>query len=127
MKCPSCGFEFEERDGRAAQWCARFRFYKGSTADPYADSDEELPADAPGAQTFSGLPAVAAELHRLGLWLHGKADATVLSGLELDTLLHKLRGLRPTISRRKGNAVWRVSYSVGGVAWLARVDVVRVD
>ena len=122
-KCQNCGFD-PRPDQRAGKWRARFRLYREGQADPYGDSDDGIPADAPGLEIYDGLPEVAAQLHMMALRIHGKqADVT---GLEMSILLHKLKGLRPTISRRGGNATWRVPYTAGGQSWLARVDVVRV-
>lgn len=120
-------------DGRAAQWRCRVRLYRGErdagdAGEPQADTDPDAQANAPGSAVLSGLPAVADELAALAAAYHG-SDC---SGLERDTLLHRLKALRPTLSRRGGDAVWRVPYAVyeanggAGHAWLARVDVERV-
>lgn len=122
-----------EEDGRAAKWRCRFRLYDQRTpAEPMADSDPELTADQPGTQIIAGLPDVAIELGALASAFHG---TPMLRGLSQQELERRLKGLRPTISRRKGNATWRVPYdteeswSVGKdhrAGWLARVDLERV-
>ena len=118
---------FTEHDGRVASWRVRVRLYRADRADePEADSDPDLPPDKPGATILPGLPAVAEHLATLAQGFHAGAAA----GLDNATLRHRLKGLRPTISRRGGDAVWRVPYrvAVAGSAqdWLARVDVERV-
>lgn len=123
-----------EADGRLQRWRSRVRLYNAARMDePEADSDPDLPADSSGATVLLGLPAVADDLAILASKYHKAACA----GLDGDTLRHRLKSLRPTISRRHGNATWRVPYRVfvprntiqdgGEQEWLARVDVERVD
>jgi hypothetical protein len=124
--CPTCHQPLKrpDLDGRAVQWRIRTRLYLATQTDePIADSDPDTPPDKSGNTVLTGLPAVAAEVSALAVAYH---DA-VCDGLEYPTLLHKLKGLRPTLSRRKGNAVWRLHYSVKGHEMLARVDIERVD
>lgn len=122
----------QELDGRASRWRVRVRLYRAERLDDaIADSDPDLPADTLPATTQHGLPGVAAYLTALASAFHGQACA----GLDRATLSHKLKSLRPTLSRRGGDAVWRVPYSVmehpvgaeaeQSAAWLARVDVAR--
>jgi hypothetical protein len=129
-KCPKCGFD-PAPDKRAGKWRCRFRLYREGQPDPYADSDDGLPPDQPGLEIYEGLPEVAETLRKMALQIHCSRQGAGVGGLELETLLHKLKALRPTISRRGGNAVWRVPYIVQygdqTDAWLARVDVVRVS
>lgn len=124
-----------EADGRAQRWRVRVRLYNAARMDePEADSDPDLAPERNGATILAGLPAVADHLAALASGFHKQACA----GLDAATLRHKLKSLRPTISRRGGDAVWRVPYRVfqAGDAfhgesreqdWLARVDVERVD
>lgn len=122
-----------ELDGRAARWRCRFRLYAAENMDePAADTDPELPPDAPGTTIIAGLPAVGTELAELASLFHGSA---VLSGLSPEHIARGLRGLRPTLSRRGGNAAWRLHYDTLETfrgtetrkrGWLARVDVERV-
>jgi hypothetical protein len=126
-----------EHDARAARWRCRFRLYetaKGKDADPEADSDPELPPDAPGVEIIAGLPAVGTALVELARAYH---DGAQLSGLSPEHLAKGLRGLRPTLSRNKGVATWRMNYDTTDTfkagspvtrtrGWLARVDVERV-
>lgn len=120
-------------DNRAALWRARVRLYiEDRPNEPEADSDDDLPPEAPGTTTCQGLPAVA---HLLAELAHGFHNAAC-SGLDMATLRHRLKSLRPTLSRRGGDAVWRVPYEVAAKdkfgdgthveKWLARVDVERV-
>jgi hypothetical protein len=118
-------------DGRTAMWRCRFRIYDSRKLDePVADTDPELgPGDA-GTMVIAGLPNVASTLAQIAAQFHGREQ---LSGLSADELTRRLRGLRPTLSRRKGQAVWRVpydtlnSYARGTVTrgWLMRVDIQR--
>lgn len=120
-------------DGRAAQWRCRFRLYDQRFPDePQADSNPELAADAGGTMVISGLPEVAVELGVLACMFHA---TPLLRGLSQQELERRLKGLRPTLSRRGGQATWRVPYDtvesfterkdhVPG--WLARVDIERV-
>lgn len=110
-------------DTRARSWRVRVRLYRASAMlEPLADTDPTRDPGAPGDAILHGLPAVAEYVAQLALDYHNAP----CEGLELQTLRHSLRGLRPTISRRGGDAVWRLRYSVGGEPWLARVDVLRV-
>jgi hypothetical protein len=124
--CPHCGAtkrHSHKPDARAAQWRTRIRLYAAAKPDePLADTDPERPPDAPGTMVLRGLPEVATILSELAASYHG----TACVGLDLATLLHKLRGLRPTLSRRGGDAVWRLGYQVAGREYRARVNVERV-
>lgn len=129
------GSALSDADGRQAKWRVRVRLYTAERPDePEADSDADLAADKPGATIIAGLPSVAEHLAILATTFH----AQPCLGLEPDILLHRLKSLRPTISRRGGDAVWRVPYSIASRGqwepndlrakqnWLARVDVERV-
>lgn len=132
--CPTCGRPWpKENDGRAKPWCVRIRLYdKTSMDEPEYDTDPDLAPNLPGTLIINGLPEVAHELARMAAAAHGQAPA----GLGTELLMHKLKGLRPTISRRGGNAVWRVPYQITAQEsdftgdsrvqhWLARVDLER--
>lgn len=124
-----------EVDGRAAQWRIRIRLYDMRQPDePQADTDPELPPDQAGTTILRGLPAVADEVMQLANAFH--ASPRPLKGMNPEELDRRLRGLRPTLSRRKGNAVWRIPYDTfetwrelegHQAAWLARVDITRVE
>lgn len=132
--CPACGRPWPNRepDGRAKEWRVRIRLYAKTNMDePEADTDPDLAPDAPGTLLLAGLPQVANELARTAEAFHG-----TVSGLGEQTLLHRLKSLRPTLSRRGGDAVWRVPYQVTTregdftgesrvTEWLARVDIQR--
>lgn len=120
-----------ELDGRTARWRCRFRIYSAENdSEPVADSDAELDPGAPGSMVIAGLPAVALEARALAQSWHG---ARALLGLSREETDKRLRGLRPTLSRRGGNAVWRLPYDTLETfnerdhtrGWLMRVDIVR--
>ena len=126
LLCPNCATPItlkSEIDGRMTCWRIRVRLYDNATPqEPQADSDAERPADSEGATVVTGLPGVAYELATLAMGYHGGE----CGGLDQETLQHRLKSLRPTLSRRGGNAVWRVPYKTpSGDEWLARVDVRR--
>lgn len=117
-------------DGRAVKWRTRTRIYDRTRLgdEPVADTDPDLSPDAKGTSVLVGLPGVAMEVRELAHAYHETCQHPgPCVGLELVTLLHKLKGLRPTLSRRGGNAVWRLPYTVAGREWLARVDIERVE
>ncbi len=124
-KCPTCGqLTRPSGDGRASEWRIRVRLYTiARQYSPVADSDPELALDAPGSLVVRGLPGVAMTLMNMAESHHGAP----CEGLDASTLGNKIRGLRPTLSRRGGNAVWRVPYHVNGAHWLARVDIQREE
>lgn len=125
-----------ELDGRAAFWRCRFRLYSNAQPDdPVADSDPDLDPGQPGAQVIRGLPAVGSELMILAAAYHKTA---ALRGLGHDDVAKSIRGLRPTLSRRKSagheDATLRINYDTIETfneqarkrGWSARVDIVRV-
>ena len=129
ITCPKCGERFNPNtDQRAALWRVRVRLYDNVRPDePEADSDPDFAPDMAGETVLRGLPAVAEHVQHLATAYHEKLEGPI-TGLETEVLLHRLKGLRPTLSRRGGNGVWRVPYQVQGAGeWLARVDVQRVD
>ncbi len=122
-------------DHRATLWRFRVRIYgwQDNFADPIADSDADLEAGDPGTLETRGLRLVADMAVRMATEFH--ADGP-LSGLDADTLDRKVKGLRPTLSRRGGNAVWRLHYNTqrsikpgapGDMAYLLRIDLERID
>jgi hypothetical protein len=109
-------------DSRAAMWRVRVRLYrKENPAEPEADSDDDLSPDAPGSTVIAGLPAVADHLMALAGGFHKCA----CGGLDEQTLRHRLKSLRPTLSRRGGNARWRVPYMTADGDWIAVVNIQR--
>lgn len=121
-------------DSRAAQWRCRFRLYdtRRSDDEPLADSDPELSPEQAGTVVIAGLPAVGDMLAQMAVAFHRGA---ALRGLSTDDLDRRLRGLRPTLSRRHGSATWRVPYDTEQTwragadhagAYVARVDIERV-
>lgn len=118
-------------DGRTAKWRCRFRIYDARNVDePVADSDPELGAGEPGTMVIAGLPNVAATLAQIAVGFHQDRQ---LAGLSTDELSRRMRGLRPTLSRRGGEATWRVPYDSMETfnsrsltrGWLMRVDIRR--
>lgn len=122
-----------EADGRTAKWRCRFRIYDTRNLDDVvADSDDGLPPDHPGATVLSGLPNVAAEARELAKIFH---EGKTLVGMSREELDRRLKSVRPTLSRRGGDAAWRVPYETmvdhGGIvnrrSWLMRVDILREE
>jgi hypothetical protein len=123
------------KDGRAATWLCRFRIYSDldNFAEPIADSDDDLEPGAPGTTLVKGLRAVADYGVQLAVAFH---NVGMLSGLDDDTLDMKVNGLRPTLSRRGGNAVWRLQYNTPNSmkpgdprhkCYLLRIDIERAE
>ncbi len=111
-------------DGRANKWRVRVRLYASDKpSDAVADTDPDLRPDAQGSEVVSGLPAVASFVAEVAQGWHGESCV----GLDGPTMRHKIKGLRPTLSRRGGNAVWRLPYRTAEREWLARVDIERVE
>ena len=117
-------------DGRAVKWRIRVRLYDMRRDPPELEADTEAESpdqDAPGSTICLGLPDVADTLRDLATSFH----SSPVLGLDDATLRHRLKSLRPTLSRRKGNAVWRVPYEVAATfngdpvkfPWMARVDI----
>ena len=110
-------------DARNVAWRCRVQLYDvNAPMEPAADSDPELAPDQISATTLAGLNSVAAWLAVVADQFHGPAMPV---GLDTATLARKLKSLRVDLSRRGGNAVWRVPYTVNGARWLARVNVER--
>ncbi len=119
-----------ELDKRARHYRVRIRLYdQGDPDEPQADSDPELGPGEPGTVICAGLKGVAATVMQMAAAFH---RTTALVGLDAETLEARIPGLRPTLSRRGGNAVWRLPYDTERAtegrepAWLARVDLERV-
>jgi hypothetical protein len=124
--CPNCGEPLPtkaELDARATDWRLRVRLYRSDNMDePVGDTDPHLSAEQPGETVVHGLPAVADELRTVATLYHGETPEAMAEA----TLRHKLKSLRPTLSRNDGKAAWRVGYvTANGKRWLARVDVLR--
>jgi hypothetical protein len=124
-----------ELDKRARKWRVRIRLYDmiADDTEPRADSDPELSPDQPGTLICAGLKGVVDTVLQLAVAYHGTG---ALSGLDTETLDARIPGLRPTLSRRGGNAVWRIPYDTvrsfdptgqRKPAWLARVDLERIN
>jgi hypothetical protein len=123
-----------DKDQRAATWLCRFRIYsdRDSFAEPEADSDDDLAPDLPGTVKIKGLRQVADYAAETAGLYHGGP----LQGLDVDTLEMKTRGIRPTLSRRGGNAVWRLYYNTAQTfrpaeptrfAYMVRIDLEQIE
>lgn len=127
LLCPNCGTKVthaNQHDGRAVAWRVRVRLFgPNNLKELAADSDPDLPVESLGATVLQGLPAVAEHVAALAMGFHGVPCA----GLDLGTLQHKIKGLRPTLSRRGGNATWRLNYSTPDGEWIARADLAREE
>lgn len=131
LECPECGAHFTaaELDGRSAWWRIRVRIYDTRQGDePRADSDPDKSPDQPGELVVRGMPAVVLAFTGMASQFHG---STALVGAGPEELARKIRGLRPTLSRKKGSATMRVPYDTQDThsltdrpaAWIARIDI----
>ena len=91
--------------------------------EPAADTDDDLPPGADGRMVKAGLPAVMEWLAELGVEFH-KGQCP---GLSLPELMHKLRSVRPAVSKNKGFATFAVNYTTMGGEWRALVKILKVD
>jgi len=132
--CPHCGADLAgQLDGRAESWRYRTRLYdmEVNPDEPIADSDSDLPADKPGAGVIRGLWRVLSDAATAAADFHG---GQLLRGLEPVEQERKLRGIRPTLSRNKGRACFRIGYDTPA-SWrddpnrepryLLRIDVLK--
>lgn len=111
-------------DGRTNKWRVRVRLFDSvHPNDAAADTDPDLGPSESGVEIIAGLPNVAGFVAEIATSYH----QTTCVGLDGPTMRHKLKGLRPTLSRRGGNAVWRLPYRAAEQEWLARVDIERVE
>lgn len=118
------GVRAADADARNAFWRTRIRIYRADDPSTVVDdSDYGEPEDKPGAEVVRGLQGVAEYLQQLMGW---RFNGAAVEGLDDMTLKHRQKALRPTLSRRGGNAVWRVPFKVDGVEWSASVYVERV-
>lgn len=113
-----------ERDKRASYWRVRLRLFDETSGALEADSDVELPTEAPGSTVVRGLPGVAEWAGELVHGFHG-ARNEVAGWLDNSTAQKRLKSLRPTLSRNNGKATWRVDYPVNSGRWLALIDIAR--
>lgn len=112
-----------EKDKRAVYWRIRIQLFNPA-GDLVADTDPERAQEAPGTEVVRSLPAVA---ERLNETLQSFHTGQQLGGVTMPELTHRIKSLRPTLSRRGGNASWRVPYMAGNLPWRAHVDVRRED
>jgi hypothetical protein len=108
-----------EADKRTVRWRIRLLLYAPS-GELVADTDPELPPEAPGTIVVASLPGVAEELHSTIMRHYGGHK---LEGVTMPELLHRIRSLRPTLSRRGGAATWRVPFKMDDLPWRVDVDV----
>ena len=130
--CPTCNRPMPlppdqiPPDNRANDWRLRLRLYESGAGEPVADSDPDLPPDQPGTIICRGLTAVADYLRDTATAFHTGANdhpGLTITGLDSATLARRIKGLRPTLSRRGGDAVFRVAYATPGHEWSARIDI----
>jgi hypothetical protein len=132
--CPHCGGDLSgQDDGRAGTWRYRVRLYdmEVNPDEPMVDSDADLAPDKPGRETIRGLWRVLTDTATAAAEHHGGQQ---LRGLGPQDQERKLRGIRPTLSRNKGRATFRIGYDTPA-SWrdnpnhepryLARVDVLK--
>lgn len=110
------------KDSRTTPRRIRVRLFKVGADEPAADTDAGLPASDPGTWLVNGLPAMAQALAMCAASYH---EGAMIAGLDKAELERRIKGLRPTLSRRGGDAVWRVPYTVDDAPWQARVDVLN--
>lgn len=107
-------------DQRMVARLIRIRLYRAGTDDPMADTSPDLPPDSYGDWQVPGLTAIPDALINIAAGFHAPLTIT---GLDSLALTGRIKGLRPTLSRRGGTATFRAAYEVGGDTWLARVDI----
>jgi hypothetical protein len=113
------------------RWRCRFRLYFEGEDTPIYDSDPQAAPDKPGILIIEGLVKVAEHLQKVVEQFHQEYyPKCELREWTSDILKHRLKSLRPTISRKSGFAVWRVPFTVTSGEqyqdFIARVDVQRV-
>lgn len=116
-------------DGRAIGWYARARFFKGGSEEAFEDSADGLPlGQVPKDHMFEGLPAIAGQVVR---WAHEALAPRAIKGLTPGDMRRYTRSIRPTLSRNKGKAAWRIWFDTEETwsaepghkpAFLVRVD-----
>lgn len=115
-------------DNRAKMWRCRFRIYDAQRADDVvADTDDDLPADAPGTAIIAGLPNVAVEAALIAKTFHDDCGHGTVYKMTESDLARGLRGLRPTLHRNGGKGRWSINYTTGPInrPWLMRIDIVK--
>lgn len=100
-------------DGRSARWRVRMIIWPEPVdrTEPAADSDPDHASnlDYPGDTLIHGLPGVAQWAWDL---IHTHHDGAEITGLSLDAIKHKIRGLRVSLSNQGGSCAWRLRYTV---------------
>lgn len=133
--CPHCGGDLDgATDGRATVWRYRLRLYdmwqQPDTPMPGADSAPDREQDQDGEDVMIGLPALMTLVAAQSVAYH---DAQLI-GMGHHDLERKIRGIRPTLSRRGGRATIRIEYDTlasfseatdHSPRYLARVDIVK--
>lgn len=111
-------------DGRAVPWRVRLMLWRigpQGQEDLIADSDPDAQFTqydvAPGSTLIQGLPAVAVWVNELCVSAH--PPGSVIEGLSVGILQHKIKSLRVSLSNSGGRSMWRIRYSVTPPAQLA--------
>lgn len=97
-------------DGRATAYRVRLTLYQNGSLE--ADSDPELPMNAPGAEVIYGLQAVGEWAREITQSFHAERKDSPVKGLEDEAIAKSIKSLRPSLSRNKGTHHWRMSYDV---------------
>ena len=136
QRCWNCGqpqMSDLELDKRARSWLVRIRLYNmaANPKEPDADTDPVLGPEQRGTLVCKGIRGIVDAVVQLATLHHGE----LLHGLDIEALDAKIPGLRPTLSRRGGTAVWRLPYDTAETldptgqrkpSWLARIDLERI-
>jgi len=112
-----------ERDKRTKRYRIRLFLYHPS-GQLIADTDPNLARELPGTTVVTSLPGVAEKLNDMVMTHYGQHK---LDGVDMPTLLHRVRSLRPTLSRKDGVATWRVPFKMDDMPWRVDVDVRREE
>lgn len=108
--------------GRPHHFKIRILISRGDSAE--ADTDPDLPIDAPPTWHMVGMDAIAdATASTIRAFHASRHDPEP----ELEDLRRRLPSLRVTLSRGNGSTWWTVHYRVGVMSWLASVRVVRAE
>lgn len=106
-------------DHRENAWATRVVLLEGK--EPLADTHPDLPPDAFGDWQASGLKGVAALVRDLAVQFHGEPP----TGFDAETIKKRIASVRVTLSRRGGNAVWKIPYAVGDREYVAHALIER--
>lgn len=95
-------------DKRNTIWLTRLQLSKDGEL--LADSHPDLTPDAFGDWPIAGLHAVANAGRLVALQFHGVEP----TGFDNETIGRRIKSIRVTLHRHKGDAKWKIPYAVGG-------------